>query len=141
MALQASSFRMEHMTLASEELSSEKLPPNNLASVYHHLLDNYPIVLLEEPFADSWTAFKATSKIEIVSDDLVATNMGRIKTANKKKLATHYSIDQIGTITDAIMAQLNFGNCTGLVLNDVKRKNGVQPWMERFCISLIWRYD
>ena len=81
-----------------------------LTNYYMELLKCYPIISFEDPFSqDDFDAFqKITSKtkIQIVGDDLLATNKERIKTAIKNKLcnALLLKLNQIGTLTEAIEA-------------------------------------
>lgn len=88
----------------------EKLSAAKLGSLYQELIRDYPIVLLEDPFGqddwEAWTKFNSTTKIELVGDDLLATNVHRIKTGEEKKAcnALLLKINQIGTITEAINA-------------------------------------
>jgi enolase len=88
------------MTLSVEELSN----------LYRELIEKYPIVLLEDPFAqddwDAWSKFNQTCKIELVGDDLLATNLERIKIADEKNACNSLllKINQIGTITEAMDA-------------------------------------
>jgi len=113
-------FRSEVYDLGFKNESSQKLDvklsPFQLSELYQQLIDKYPIVLLEDPFAeddwDSWTKFNRTCSIELVGDDLLATNTERIKIAEEKKAcnALLLKINQIGTITEAIeAAKMAFG--------------------------------
>lgn len=78
--------------------------------LYTKLLKEHPIALLEDPFAEddfeSWKDFCSTvdTKVELVGDDLLATNPKRIQMAAKEKLCNSLllKINQIGTITEAI---------------------------------------
>lgn len=84
--------------------------PDELAKLYEELLAKYPIVLLEDPFGqddwDSFAKFNAEGHVELVGDDLLATNPKRIKTGIEKKACNSLllKINQIGTITEAIEA-------------------------------------
>jgi enolase len=86
------------------------LSPEKLAELYNGLIEKYPVILLEDPFAQddwgAWEAFDKTCKIELVGDDLLATNTGRITMASEKKACNSLllKINQIGTITEAIEA-------------------------------------
>lgn len=86
------------------------LSAQKLAELYNSLLVKYPIILLEDPFGqddwDAWVAFKKTCKVELVGDDLLATNIHRIKTAEEKDACNSLllKINQIGTITESIDA-------------------------------------
>lgn len=83
-----------------------------MAALYHRILANYPIVLLEDPFAqddwESWTMFNQDCKVELVGDDLLATNIDRINMASKRKAcnALLLKTNQIGTISESIDAAL-----------------------------------
>lgn len=83
---------------------------SNISSLYRQLIENYPMALLEDPFAEddweSWTEFNRTCKIELLGDDLLATNINRIKIAHEKAAcnAVLLKINQIGTITESIAA-------------------------------------
>lgn len=96
----------EEDTAASET----RLNALELSDLYRDLLERYPIVLLEDPFAEddwaAWTAFNKTCQIELVGDDLLATNADRIRMAEEKKACNSLllKINQIGTITEAMEA-------------------------------------
>ena len=83
-----------------------------LADLYEQLIAEYPIVSIEDPFAeddwDAWVHFyqKVGDKIQIVGDDLTVTNPIRIKTAIEKKAANALllKVNQIGTLTESIQA-------------------------------------
>ena len=68
-----------------------------LAQQYQDLAKKYPIVSIEDPFAEddweAWSYFYKTSDFQIVGDDLTVTNPIRIKKVN-----------QIGTLTESIQA-------------------------------------
>ncbi|GME81484.1 unnamed protein product [Ambrosiozyma monospora] len=87
----------------SKWLSGEKL-----ANLYCDLIKKYPIVSIEDPFAeddwDAWSHFFKTVDIQIVADDLTVTNPIRIKTAIEKKAANTLllKVNQIGTLTESI---------------------------------------
>ena len=73
-------------------------------------MNKYPIILLEDPFAEddwpAWGAFKKDCPIELVGDDLLATNIERIETAKDKDACNSLllKINQIGTITESLEA-------------------------------------
>ncbi|CAK7895912.1 hypothetical protein CAAN1_12S02520 [[Candida] anglica] len=91
---------------------SKWLTGEQLASLYEELIKEYPIVSIEDPFAeddwDAWVHFfsKVGDKIQIVGDDLTVTNPIRIKTAIEKKAANALllKVNQIGTLTESIKA-------------------------------------
>lgn len=104
-------YREGNYDLGIKDKTSEKLTPAGLADLYRSLIEKYPLVLLEDPFAEddwtSWSAFmeKGTS-VEIVGDDLTVTNVERVQEAVEKKACDGLllKINQIGTITEAIAA-------------------------------------
>ena len=82
--------------------------PKQLKDLYHSLLKKYPIVLLEDPFAEndwsSWTEFRKDCPVELVGDDLLVTNKTYVQEAHEKKACNSMllKINQIGTISEAI---------------------------------------
>ena len=90
----------------------KELSSSEMIDLYHSLLERYPIVLLEDPFAQddwqAWTSFNASCPVELVGDDLLATNLKRINRANDEKACNSLllKINQIGTISEAITATL-----------------------------------
>lgn len=105
---------------------SQRLDYKQLASYYHELLEKYPIVDLEDPFAEAdWPAWqyfyqKEGSNIEIVSDDLTVTNTRLVTEAIEKKAANALllKVNQIGTITESInAAKLAYSNGWGVMIS------------------------
>lgn len=78
--------------------------------VYKMLTDEYKLIYLEDPFAeDDWDGWENITKTMskntmIVGDDLIATNIERLKTAIKKNAINGIIIkpNQIGTVIEAI---------------------------------------
>ncbi|KAE8138585.1 enolase [Aspergillus pseudotamarii] len=87
-----------------------QLAATDLGDLYRSLMNMYPIILLEDPFAEddwaAWTAFKQDCPIELVGDDLLATNLERIETAKERDACNSLllKINQIGTITESLEA-------------------------------------
>ncbi|KAI7518398.1 Enolase, partial [Hortaea werneckii] len=81
-----------------------------LAQQYKDLASKYPIVSIEDPFAEedweAWSYFYKNSDFQIVGDDLTVTNPTFIKKAIETKAcnALLLKVNQIGTITEAIQA-------------------------------------
>ncbi|EPE04755.1 enolase [Ophiostoma piceae UAMH 11346] len=81
-----------------------------LADIYSELCKKYPIVSIEDPFAEddweAWSYFSKTQNIQIVGDDLTVTNPLRIKKAIELKScnALLLKVNQIGTLTESIQA-------------------------------------
>ncbi|KAI5296787.1 hypothetical protein KEM55_005601, partial [Ascosphaera atra] len=91
-----------------EIVSSEEL-----AALYKDLIAKYPIRLLEDPFAaddewESWAKLKQEvgDDVEIVGDDLLATNLERMRIAKEKNAVNGLllKVNQIGTVSEAIEA-------------------------------------
>ena len=89
---------------------SKWLSGPELADMYHNLMKKYPIVSIEDPFAEddweAWSHFFKTAGIQIVADDLTVTNPARIKTAIEKNAANCLllKVNQIGTLSESIKA-------------------------------------
>ena len=75
---------------------------------YSELIKNYPIKSIEDPFSEddweSWKNLTKNAKIQIVGDDLFATNIKRLKKGIKEKSANAILIklNQIGTVTETL---------------------------------------
>lgn len=89
---------------------SKWLTGEELANLYAQLIKDYPIVSIEDPFAEddweSWSIFFKKVDIQIVGDDLTVTNPIRIKKAIEQKSADALllKVNQIGTLTESIKA-------------------------------------
>jgi len=104
-------FREGNYDLGIKDKKSPKLTPSELAVLYRDLIAKYPIVLLEDPFAEddweSWSGFlKNDPGVEVVGDDLTVTNVERVREAREKGACNGLllKINQIGTISEAIAA-------------------------------------
>ena len=90
----------------------EVLTPAQLSDLYRNLINNYPIVSIEDPFdQDDWAAYSAfTASVgkdtQVVGDDLLVTNTKRIAEASAKKAcnALLLKVNQIGSVTESIEA-------------------------------------
>jgi len=90
-----------------KSLSSEEM-----VAWYKDLTEKYPIISIEDGLSeDDWGGFNLLTKtlgdkITIVGDDLLVTNIKRIKTAIEKEAVNSVLIklNQIGTVTETIEA-------------------------------------
>ena len=88
------------------------LNEENLLEFYSELFSEYPIIAIEDPFSEEdWQGFqkiteKFLGKITIIGDDLLATNLERIKIAVNKKACNGLILkpNQIGTVLGTIEA-------------------------------------
>lgn len=102
--------KTEEYNLGMKWEKPKTMDRTEMIALYHGMLRKYPIALLEDPFAeddwDSWTAFNKDCSVELVGDDLLATNIRRINEANEKKACNSLllKINQIGTISESIAA-------------------------------------
>jgi enolase len=86
--------------------------PNEFYDLMKSWCEKYPIISIEDPFADTdienWKRFKAEmgNKIQIIGDDLFTTNIKRIEQGIEQDLANSVLIklNQIGTVTETIEA-------------------------------------
>ena len=94
----------------SESDKSKWLTGAQFADYYHSLMKKYPIISIEDPFAEddweAWSHFFKTAGVQIVADDLTVTNPARIATAIEKKAADALllKVNQIGTLSESIKA-------------------------------------
>ncbi|MFH1917057.1 MAG: phosphopyruvate hydratase [Nanoarchaeota archaeon] len=99
---------------ASEFFKDDKyheMTKTEMIAKYAELIKKYPIISLEDPFAEddyaTWnTFFEKHKKLQIVGDDLLVTNVYRIQMAHDKKLcnALLLKVNQIGSVTEAVAA-------------------------------------
>ena len=83
-----------------------------MAGVYAELVNEYPIVSIEDPLQeDDWDGYVALTaqigdKVQIVGDDFFVTNPARLKEGIAKKAANSIlvKVNQIGTLTETFDA-------------------------------------
>jgi enolase len=103
-------FRDGKYDIGFKDKTTNVLSPTDMQQLYSRLLEKFPIVLLEDPFAEddweTWTAFNKTCPIELVGDDLLVTNVDRVRLAAEKKACNSMllKVNQIGTVSEAIEA-------------------------------------
>ncbi|RIK82701.1 MAG: phosphopyruvate hydratase [Planctomycetota bacterium] len=86
------------------------MPSEKLAEFYARLIARFPLASVEDPFAeDDWAAWseftaKHGNKLQIVGDDLIVTNPGRLKRviAERAANAVLIKLNQIGTLTETL---------------------------------------
>jgi len=94
------------------KINSEFLDKEKLIEFYESIIQKYPIISLEDPFQEEdFEGFAKLHKmigdrVVILGDDLLASNMERIKIAEEKKAANGLILkpNQIGTVTETIEA-------------------------------------
>jgi len=100
-------------------INGKEMDASGLSNLYEHMLKEYPIISIEDPFAeddwDSWVRFTGlfSDGVQIVGDDLLVTNVERINEALDRGAcnALLLKINQIGTITESVeAAKLAFVN-------------------------------
>ena len=90
----------------------ENLNQYGLSKFYTALCQKYPIIGIEDPFAqDDWAGFEGITQnlgqsINIIGDDVLATNIPRIEEAQKKGACNALILkpNQAGTVTETIRA-------------------------------------
>jgi enolase len=126
-----------------------------LADQYKELAKKYPIVSIEDPFAEddweAWSYFYKTSDFQIVGDDLTVTNPIRIKKAIDLKScnALLLKVNQIGTLTESVSITIHEDNIllTKFILDSsrkglIRRRLGCHGFSPVSCImmlNILWR--
>jgi enolase len=88
------------------------VPSADLLALYARLVDAYPIVSIEDGFAeDDWDGFQAHTamlgkRIQIVGDDLYATNPDLIRKGIETRAtnAALIKLNQVGTVSETVQA-------------------------------------
>jgi len=104
----ASSFFRDNKYYFEGEILGQK----DLLDFYTKLCQQYPITALEDPFEqEDWDGFqeiteKLGEKIEIIGDDLLATNIYRITESEERGACRGLILkpNQVGTITETLAA-------------------------------------
>ena len=88
------------------------MTPDELLNFYVHLVKNYPIKSIEDPFDQddwgNWTKLNKAigSQVQIVGDDLLVTSINKIKTSISEDSVNTVLIkpNQVGTISETLNA-------------------------------------
>ena len=91
-------------------IDGKEFTPDQLIEYYSDLTKRYPIISLEDPFAEEdWQSFaKLTEmigdKVQIIGDDLFVTNIKRLERGVKEKSSNSILIklNQIGSVTETL---------------------------------------
>ncbi|MBT4870871.1 MAG: phosphopyruvate hydratase [Candidatus Diapherotrites archaeon] len=92
------------------DVEGHKLNAEKLSDEYVALLENYPIISIEDPFHEddfeAWEQIysKLGKRVQILADDLTVSNKKYVKEAidNNRANALLLKINQVGTIAEAI---------------------------------------
>ena len=117
-AIEKSGFKPGDDVSICLDVAANELDEPKTIDYYSELIKKYPIKSIEDPFAEddwkSWTTFMKTNNIQIVGDDLFATNKERLNKGIKEKAANAILIkpNQIGTLTET-MEVINLAHKSG----------------------------
>ena len=129
-----SSVSFKHLIIDTSEffkngtyhLDGKKLRTEELVDWYAELAKKYGIISFEDPCAEEdWHGFAALTekigkKVTIIGDDLLVTNVKRIRKAIEMGACNGLllKVNQVGTLTEAIeAAQLCYRNGFGVVVS------------------------
>ena len=107
-AIEKSGFKPGEEISICLDVAANELNEKKTIDYYYELTKKYPIKSIEDPFAeDDWKSWKKITKetnIQIVGDDLFATNISRLQKGIKEKAANAILIkpNQIGTVTETL---------------------------------------
>lgn len=99
---------------------------NELVDFYSELVKKYPIVSIEDGMAEiDWLGWqeltsKLGNKIQLVGDDLLVTNVSRIREALEKKCcnALLLKVNQVGSLSESLdAAELSFENKWNVIVS------------------------
>ena len=109
-AIEKSGFKPgEDISICLDVAANELKKPKTIG-YYTELINKYPIKSIEDPFSEddwvSWKKLTENTKIQIVGDDLFATNVKRLKRGIEEKSANAILIklNQIGTVSETLDA-------------------------------------
>ena len=108
------------------KILNKKYNIRQVVDYYKNLIKKFPVISIEDGFSqDDWNGWRLfnrefSDKIQIVGDDLLVTNLRRIKKALKWRAcnALLLKVNQIGTVTEAIdAATIAFENNWNVVVS------------------------
>ena len=109
-AIEKSGFKPGEDISICLDIAANELKEPKAIDYYSELIRKYPIKSIEDPFAEddweSWKKLTKNTKIQIVGDDLFATNVKRLKKGIEEKSANAIlvKLNQIGTISETLDA-------------------------------------
>jgi enolase len=94
------------------QFEGKQLTAGELISYYSELVDNYPLVTIEDPLSeDDWTGWEAITaelgdKVQLVGDDLFVTNPSRLADGIQRHAGNSIlvKVNQIGSLTETLDA-------------------------------------
>ena len=107
-AIEKSGFKAGEDISICLDVAANELDKQKTLEYYSKLIKEYPIKSIEDPFGeDDWENWKKLTKnnnIQIVGDDLFATNIKRLERGIKEKSANTIlvKLNQIGTVTETL---------------------------------------
>ena len=107
-AIEKSGFKPGEEVSICLDVAANELNEKKTIDYYYELTKKYPIKSIEDPFTENdWKSWKEITKktnIQIVGDDLFATNISRLQKGIKEKAANAILIkpNQIGTVTETL---------------------------------------
>ena len=117
-AIEKSGFKPGEDISICLDVAANELNKQKTIEYYSQLIKEYPIKSIEDPFGeDDWESWKKMTKntnIQIVGDDLFATNIKRLEKGVKEKSANTIlvKLNQIGTVTETLNV-INFAHKNG----------------------------
>ena len=117
-AIEKSGFKPGEDISICLDVAANELNKQKTIEYYSQLIKEYPIKSIEDPFGeDDWESWKKMTKntnIQIVGDDLFATNIKRLEKGVKEKSANTIlvKLNQIGTVTETLNV-INFAHMNG----------------------------
>jgi len=109
-AIKKSGFKPGEDISICLDVAANELDQAKTVNYYSELINKYPIKSIEDPFTEddwiSWKKLTNDTNIQIVGDDLFATNINRLKKGIEEKSANAILIklNQIGTVSETLDA-------------------------------------
>ncbi|MEM2137675.1 MAG: phosphopyruvate hydratase [Candidatus Anstonellaceae archaeon] len=112
LAIDAASSSFFDAKSGNYNIDGKSLSAQELSDLYVSLAKEFPIASMEDPFEEeSFSEFaslrkKLSGRVQIVGDDLLVTNVSRIKTAIAQRSCSSLllKVNQIGTLSESLSA-------------------------------------
>jgi len=125
LAVDAAASEFYNKETAKYSIDGKELTSEEMVDYYEDLANKFPIISIEDGLDeddwDGWTKLnkRIGNKVQLVGDDLLVTNVKRLKEGIEKKIGNSILIklNQIGTLTETIEAinMANDANWTAVV--------------------------
>ncbi|MBD3210092.1 phosphopyruvate hydratase [Candidatus Micrarchaeota archaeon] len=143
LALDAAASSFYDSNTRSYHIDDKELSEHELVDYFVQLVMSYPITSIEDPFhEESFGAFATLREnlpeVQIVGDDLVVTNVARLREAIAEKSidALLLKVNQVGTVSEALDAAKFCKDHDKKIVVSHRSGETEDPFIADFCVGI-----